>query len=226
MKSTVTLPRKVICGTLESCEENMTKSSEPYWDERGNAWTSIDPTLRAIASQLPVRLRRQSQWMAVAVVIGLLFGAMGVLLGLATIGSALAFHIWNFITRGGAIIAVSVILMFATWPLHEATSFDAAQALSKMIDLAIDNAQKILSLIKAGLYCCVIAALFGLVGSAIRTHFGSPPKMPPIVPLTILALVALAVLVWGRKTRLELGKYRSLRQALAVDETVSTTAGA
>jgi hypothetical protein len=197
----------------------MTEASDPYWDKRGAAWTAIDPHLRAIASQLPVRLRRQSQWMAVALVIGLLFGAMGVLLGLATIGSGLSFHIWNFITRGAAIIIMSTILMFATWPLQHTASFDAAQALAQMIDLAIDHARKTLSLIRAGLYCCVIAAVFGLVGNAIRTHFGRPPKMSPLVPLTILALVALAVIIWGRQTRRELGKFRSLKQALAVDET-------
>jgi len=199
--------------------KTLTKPSDPYLDERAEAWTAIDPNLRVIASQLPLRLRRQSRWLAVALVIGLLFGAMGVLLGLATIGSGLSFHIWNFLTRGAAIIAMSVIIMFATWPLHQVTSFDAAQALLQMIDLAIDHAQKILSLIRAGLYCCVIAAIFGLVGNAIRTHLGRPPKMSPIVPLTILALVALAVLIWGRQTRLELGKYRSLKQALAVDAT-------
>jgi len=109
--------------------------------------------------------------------------------------------------------------MFATWRLQDASTLDAAQALSQMIDLAIDHAQKTLSLIRAGLYCCVIAAVFGLVGNAIRTNFGRPPKMSPIVPLTILAVVALAVVIWGRRTRLELGKYRSLKQALAVEET-------
>jgi hypothetical protein len=197
----------------------MTESSGPYSDERGAAGTAIDPNLRAIASRLPVRLRRQSQWMAVALVIGLLFGAMGVLLGLVTIGSGLSFHIWNFLTRGGAIIAMSIIMMFATWRLQDSSTLDAAQALSQMIDLAIDHAQKTLSLIRAGLYCCVIAAVFGLVGDAIRTHFGRPPKMSPIVPLTILAVVALAVVVWGRQTRRKLEKYRSLKQALAVEET-------
>jgi hypothetical protein len=197
----------------------MTESSGPYSDERGAAWTAIDPKLRAIASRLPVRLRRQSQWMAVALVIGLLFGAMGVLLGLVTIGSGLSFHIWNFLTIGVAIIAMSIIIMFATWRLQDSSRLDAAQALSQMIDLAIDHAQKTLSLIRAGLYCCVIAAVFGLVGNAIRTNFGRPPKMSPIVPLTILAVVALAVVIWGRRTRLELGKYRSLKQALAVEET-------
>jgi hypothetical protein len=36
----------------------MTKSSDPDWDERAEAWTAIDPNLRAIASQLPLRLSR------------------------------------------------------------------------------------------------------------------------------------------------------------------------
>jgi hypothetical protein len=157
--------------------------------------------------------------MAVAIVIGLLFGAMGVLLGLTTIGSGLAFHIWNFITRGVAIIAMSVIIMVATWRLQDSTSLDAAQRLSQMLDLAIEHAQKTLSFIRAGLYCCVIAVVFGFLGNAIRTHFGNPPKMSPLVPLTILALVASAAVIWGRQTRLELGKYRSLKQAVAVDET-------
>ena len=196
----------------------MTESSDPYWDERGAAWIALDPNLRAIASQLPVRLLRQSQWMTVALVIGVVFGAMGVLLGLVTIGGGLSFHMWNFLTRGVAIISMSVIVLFATWPLQHAKPLDAAQALSKMIDLAIDHAQKTLSLIRAGLYCCVIAAVFGLIGNAIRTHFGSPPKMSPIVPLTVLAQVALAVIFWGRQTLLELRKYRSLKQALAMDE--------
>lgn len=195
----------------------MSEPSDPNCGEPGVAWTAIDPNLRAIASQLPVRLRRQSQWMAVALVIGMLFGAMGVLLGLVTIGSGLSFHIWNFLTRGVAIIAMSVIVICAVWPLQRLTSLDAAQALSPMIDLAIDHGKKTLSLVRGGLYCCVIAAVFGLAGNAIRTHFGNPPKMSPLIPLTIVALVALAVVIWGRQTRLELRKYRSLKRVLAVD---------
>jgi hypothetical protein len=194
----------------------MTESPDPPCGERDAAGTAIDPNLRAMASRLPARLRRQSQWMAVALVIGMLFGAMGVLLGLTTIGTGLSFHIWNFLTRGVAIIAMSIVVMFATWPLYHATSLGASQALSQMIDLAIDHAYKTLSLIRAVLYCCVIAAVFGLVGNAIRTYFGRPPKMYPIVPLAILALVALAVIIWSRKTKLELEKYRSLKLALAV----------
>ncbi len=175
----------------------MTEPSDP----------ACDPVM---ALQLRVRLRRQSRWMAVALVIGVLFGAMGVLLGLGTIGIGLSSRTWNFVTRGVAIIAMSMILIFAVWPFQSIRSLDTVQALSEMIDLAIDHAQKIRSLIRAGLYCCVIAAVFGLLGTAIRTHLGRPPKMSPIVDLAILALVAVVAVAWDRQTRRELEMYRSL----------------
>jgi hypothetical protein len=60
-------------------------------------------------------------------------------------------------------------------------------------------------------------AVFGLVGTAIRTHLGRPPGMSPIVDLVILALIALVLFLCLRQLRVEVGKYRSLRQALAVD---------
>ncbi len=196
----------------------MTEPFEPYWgSERGVDWTAIDPNLRAIASRLPVRLRRQTQWMAVAAVTGMLFGAMGVALGLMTIGTGLAFSIWNFVSPGLAIITMSVIVIVATWPLRNIRSPDGAHAMSPMIDLALDYARKTVSLTKAGLYCCGIAAIFGLVGTAIRTHFERPPKMSPMIALTVVALVALIVFILGQQSRRELGKYRRLKHALAMD---------
>src|ERR1700730_6877257 len=122
--------RKIVfANTLEKI---MAEPSDPYCDERGVAWTAIDPSLRAIASQLPARLRRQSQWMEVALALGVILGAIVVLLGLVTIGSGVSFHIWNFLTRGVAITAMSFIVMIATWRLQHTTSLDAVQALSQM----------------------------------------------------------------------------------------------
>jgi hypothetical protein len=195
----------------------MTKSSDAYWDELGVTWCAIELDAGVIAPRLEARLRRQSQWMAVALVIGLLFGAAGVLLGLGTIGIGVSSHAWNFVTRGVAIIAISAVVMFAVWRSQAGRSLDAAQPLSQMIDLATDHAQKTLSLIGAGLYCCVIAAVFGLVGTAIRTHLGRPPKMSPIGDLVVLGLIALVFLLLRRQVRVDLGKYRALKQALAVD---------
>jgi hypothetical protein len=194
----------------------MTKSSDADWDELGVTWCAIDPDVSVIASRLASRLRRQSRWMTAVVVIGLPLGAAGVLLGVGTIGVGLL-GAWNFVTRGIAIVAMSTILAFAVYSLVPVMSQGTTRPLSEMIDLAVERAQKTLSLIRAGLYSCVIAAVFGLVGTAIRTHFGRPPKISPIIDLVVLALIALVLLLCRRQVRLEVGKYRTLKQALAVD---------
>jgi hypothetical protein len=192
----------------------MNEPSDPYWDDLGAAWSTIDPNIRVTASQLKVRLRRQSQWMGAAVVFGMLVGAMGLLLGLGTIDIGWDSGAWNFVTRGVAIIAISAILMFAVRSLQPIGSLEATRALSQMIDLAIERALKTLSLIRAGLYSCVIAVVFGLVGTGIRAHLGSPPKMSPFVDLLLVGMIALVLALCHWQTRRRLGKYQSLKEVL------------
>jgi hypothetical protein len=192
----------------------MTDSSDAYWDELGVAWCAIDPNIGVVASRLEARLRRQSRWITAGLVVGLPLGVAGALLGVATILIGLS-GAWNFVTRGIAILAMSGIVTFAVWSLLSVRSGGNTRALSEMIDLAIERAQRTLGLIKAGLYTCVIAAVFGLAGTAIRTHFGRPPKMSPIIDLGIVALSALALVLYYRQIRIELDKYRSLQRALA-----------
>ena len=194
----------------------MTKPSDAYWDELGVAWRAIDPDVTVVASRLEARLCRQSRWIRAGLVIGLPMGAAGVLLSVVTIGIGLSSGAWNFVTRGIAIIAMSAILMFALWSFLSVSAAGYSSALSQMIDLAIGRAQRTLSLIRAGLYSCVVAAVFGLVGTAIRMQFASPPRISAIVDLAILALVALVLFLCHRQLLVELGNYRALRQALAV----------
>jgi hypothetical protein len=195
----------------------MTKSSDDYWDELGVTWCATDPNVSVIASRLEARLRRQSRWITAGLVIGLPACLAGTLLGVASIVIGGISSQWNFVTRGIAIIAMSAILTFALASLLEVRSGNTARALSEMIGLAIDRAQRTLALITAGLYACVIAAVFGLVGTAIRTHSGRPPKVSPVVDLVIVGLIALVLFLYGRQVRVNLRKYRALRQALAVD---------
>jgi hypothetical protein len=194
----------------------MTESTDAKWDELGIVWRAIDPNISVIKPRLEARLRRQTEWITAALVIGLPLGVAGVLLGVVTI--CLGFlGPWNFVTRGIAIVAMSTILTLALWSLQSVRSIATTSALSAMIDLAIDRAQRTLSLVRAGLYSCLIAAVFGLVGTAIRTRLGNPPKMSPVIDLVIVALIALVLWLYGRQIRVELGKYGALKRALAVD---------
>ena len=193
----------------------MTEPSDPFWDELGVSWSAINPNTSVITARLQARLRRQSAWMSAVVVIGLFAGAMGGLLGIGTIGIGFSSGALNFVTRGVAITCMSALLLFAVRSLLPIGSQDATRALSEMIDLAINRAQKTLSLISACLYSCAIAAVFGLVGTAIRTHLGRPPKMSPIVDVAVVALIALALFLYRRQFRLDLAKYTTLKRALA-----------
>jgi hypothetical protein len=194
----------------------MTEPSDAKWDELGVAWRAIDPNISVIKPRLEARLRRQTEWITAGLVIGLPLGVAGVLLGVVTI--CLGFlGPWNFVTRGIGIVAMSTILTLALWSLQPVRSIATTSALSEMIDLAIDRAQRTLSLIRAGLYSCLIAAVFGLVGTAIRTHLGNPPKMSPVIDLVIVALLALVLWLYGRQIRVERAKYQALKRALAVD---------
>lgn len=195
----------------------MTEPSDANWDELGVAWRAADPNTGVIASRLEARLSRQSKWMTAILVIGLPLCGVGVLLGVATIGIGCFSGAWNFVTRGIAIVAMSAILGYALWSLQPLRSPDTTRALSELIDLAIDRARRTLTLIRAALYSCIIAAVFGLIGTAIRTHLGRSPKMSPIIDLVILALIALALLLYRRQIQVERAKYRTLKRALAVD---------
>jgi hypothetical protein len=195
----------------------MTQSSDANWDELGVVWRAVNPNVTVIASRLEARLSRQSQWMTAVLVIGLPLCGAGLLLGAATIGIGCFSGAWNFVTRGIAIIAMSAVLGYAVLSLQPLRSPDTTRAISELIDLAVDRAQRTLSLIRASLYACVIAAVFGLIGTAIRTHLGRPPKMSPIIDLVILALIALALFLYRRQVQFEQEKYRTLKLALAAD---------
>lgn len=195
----------------------MTESSDAFWDELGVAWCAIDPNISVITARLEARLRRRSRWTTAGLVIGLPLGAVGAMIGAATIWSRWHSAAWNFVTRGVAIVAMSAFLTLGVSSLLSVRAWATTMALSEMIDFAISRARRTLSMIRAGLCACVIAAVFGLVGTAIRTHLAAPPRMSPVVDLVVLALIALVLFLFGRQIQAELGKYRTLKHALAVD---------
>jgi hypothetical protein len=192
----------------------MTKYANSYQDELGVAWYAIDPNLSTIASRLNIRLRRQSRWITAGLAVGLPVCAAGILLGVISIAAGGISAQWNFVTRGIAWVAMSALLAYALASLLDVRSESTASELSAMVDLAIDRAQRTLSLIAAGFYACVIAAIFGLAGAALRTHSGRPPRLSPIIAVAILALIALLLFLSRRQVWVKLEKYRALRQAV------------
>jgi hypothetical protein len=195
----------------------MTTRDDAYWDELGVEWRAVNPDPDVIGPRLKSRLRRQSLLIRVGLITGLLLSAGGVILSLITISMGWTTGTWNFVTRGIAIGAISGLLTMAVSVLLPVRGSDAARAVSDLLDLAIARAQRTLVTIRLGFYACIVAAVFGLVGAAIRTHLTRPPRLLPVVDVTVVATVTLGLFLWARHTRTSLAKLRALKHALGVD---------
>jgi hypothetical protein len=195
----------------------MNPSRDAYWDELGIAWRAIKPDSNAVAPRLKARLRRQSLLITAGLVTGLPLSATGLLVGMLTIRSGWTTGMWNFVTRGIAIGAISVIVATAVSLLLPVRASDAAGTLSEMIDLAIARGRRTLLTIRLGSYGCAVAGVFGLVGTGIRTYLTRPPRMSPVVDLAVLAICALGLFLYGRSIKVNLEKFRYLKHALALD---------
>jgi len=196
----------------------MTTSSDPYWDELGIAWYAIDPQVNLIMPRLKARLRRQSLLLMASLVFGLPLSVAGFLLGVFTIWRGWNTGTWNFVTRGVAVVAISALLSTAWYRMLPFRARAEAKALLEMIDLDIARAERMLIIIRLGLCMCAVAAVFGLLGTAIRTHFSRPPALSPIADLAVLAVLALGLFFSGRHTRTHLEKMKHLKQSLATDK--------
>ena len=192
----------------------MTATTDAYWDELGVAWSAINPDINLIMPRLESRLRRQSFLIRVGVALGTLLAAGGFIIGAVTIWRGWSTDTWNFVTRGIAILAISVLLSIAVFLLPVRASKDV-KALAEMIDLAIARAERSLKMIRLGFYACAVAAVLGLAGTVIRTFLSRPPSLSPIIDVVVLAIFALGLFLYARHTRVDLAKYRYLKKALA-----------
>ena len=193
----------------------MTKTTDAYWDDLGVAWSAINPDINVIMPRLKSRLQRQSLFIRTGVALGTVLAAGGLVISGLTIWQGWTANTWNFVTRGMAILAISVLVSIAVSWLLPVRAGTEPNALSKMIDLAIARAERTLNAIRLGLYACTVAAVFGLAGTAIRTHSSRPPSVSPIIDVGVLAILALGLYYYARHTKVELAKYRCLKSVLA-----------
>jgi ABC-type amino acid transport system permease subunit len=190
---------------------------DAFWDELGVAWSAINPDINVLAPRLEARLRRQSLLITAGLAAGALLSSVGVLLGLFTFWSGWTTGAWNFVTRGLAIETIAIMLAIGVSLLLPVRASDAARAVSDMLDLAIARAERTLVTLRLGLYGCLVAAVLGLLGAAIRTSLTGPPQLSPVVDLVILVLFAWGLFVYGRHVRITLDRLRALKHVLGVD---------
>jgi hypothetical protein len=189
-------------------------TQDAYWDELGMAWTAIDPQI--IAPRLKERLHRQTVSIAVVIFTGVPLSLAGIALGAWTVWLGASAEAGNFVTRGIAIVAISMLAGFAAWSFGAAWK-DDTQSLAAMIELALRRAQRGRMAIRSGFACLGIAAVFGMIGYAIRLQMGKPPAMSSVEPLLLLAVLAVVLFLLEGKNGSDIAKYRYLKRLLLED---------
>jgi hypothetical protein len=188
-------------------------SNDVFWDELGVAWRAIDPQPSVIGPKLKTRLRRQAAAVLGIAIVGVPLSIGGLVLGIYTVWIGWSHGIWNFLSRGVALIAISSLLATAAWSRRGSGRVDSG-SLVGMLDLGIVQAERFGRVVQAGYWACGVAAALGLIGYGIRVHFYRPPAMSPIEPLLLLALVVIALLLFGRRLRDDLARLKYLRGIL------------
>lgn len=195
----------------------MTKQRDPYWDELGIAWSAIETDTSAIMPRLQSRLRRQALIITAVLALGAPLTMAGFVIGVITIWSGSKSGSWNFITRGSAIVIISAIAAKAVCGLLPVRSSSDGKPLWDMLALAVARSQQTLAMIRLGIVACAIAAIFGLIGTAIRYSSGRPPALSPVIDTGVLAIVALVLILYMRQVKVSLAKLQYLRRAVTSD---------
>jgi MFS family permease len=193
----------------------MTATTDAYWDDLGVAWSAINPDINVIMPRLKYRLRRQSFLIGAGIGLGIVLAVGGFIIGAATLWRGWTTDTWNFVTRGIAVLAISVLLSIAVSLLLAVRASTDVKTLAEMLDLAIARAERTLKTIRLGFHACAVAAVFGLVGTAVRAYLSRPPSLSPIIDVAALAIFALGLFLYGRYTSVDLAKFRYLKRALA-----------
>ena len=189
---------------------------DPFWDELGVAWAAINPDIDVIMPRLQSRLRRQTIFITASLLLGIPLGLAALGLGVYSIWFGWTTGAWNFVLRGVAFVTIAGMLSLAVSALLRVRA-GGATSLSEMLDFAIVRMEKTLFAIRLGFYACGVTAIFGLVGTVIRTHLSRPPAMSPFLDLTMLAFFSLVLFFVGRRIQRDLAKYRYLKRSLALD---------
>jgi len=169
-------------------------TQDAYWDELGLAWTAINPEI--MAPRLKARLRRQTILGRLTVFGGLPLCMAGAVLGAWTLWRGATLEAWFFVTRGLAIITLSLLGGFAAWSFHAAGT-DKSDSLAAMVALALRRAQARLVAIRLGLVGLGTTALLGSLGYVLRS------------------LLALVLALLDARARTEVAKLRVLQNLLA-----------
>lgn len=195
----------------------MRVDDDSFWDELGVSWRASFRDAGLISSRLEARLRIQAAFLTIGMIVGGALGLLGLALAAWTLWIGWQAHVWNFLTRGITIAAVSLLGIVAALALRGRTRVDT-RSLREMLQASMARTERLIRAADLGCWSMAILAIGGLIGYAIRVLLGRPPAMSPVEGLLAVALAGLALL-WYRRTQAHaLRKYRHLSQVFSAED--------
>lgn len=177
----------------------MPRDEDAFWDELGVSWRASirDPAL--VSSRLQTRLKLQSALLTAGRSAAISLGVLGFGLAAWTLWIGWTGQVWNFITRGITVAAISLLAILASLALRARDRLET-RSLQELLRLSITRSERLIRATDLACYSLVILAVGGMIGYALRTRFGRPPAVPPVEDLLVLSVAGLALL-WFRRSQ-------------------------
>lgn len=183
----------------------MPPEEDAFWDELGVSWRASirDPGL--VSSRLGAKLQLQGRLLTAASLAAVSAAALGLGLAAWALWVGWTNQAWNFIARGAALAAVSLLAIIAIPVLWTRDPLETS-SLREMLQVSITRTQRIIRAADLACYSMAILAVGGMIGYALRIRLGRPPAVSPVEDLLVLCLASLALIC------LRLSQARALRK--------------
>jgi hypothetical protein len=174
----------------------MPRNEDAFWDELGVSWRASirDPAL--VSSRLEARLKLQSALLTAGTIAAASLGVLGFGLAAWALWVGWTSQVWNFITRGVTLAAVSLLAVMASLALRTRDRV-GTRSLREMLQGSITRTERLIRATNLACYSLVILAVGGMIGYALRIRLSRPPAVSPVEDLLVLSLAGLA-LIWFR----------------------------
>ncbi|MGH9640780.1 MAG: hypothetical protein ACRD3Y_12015, partial [Bryobacteraceae bacterium] len=154
----------------------MARDEDAFWDELGVSWRASirDPGL--VSSRLEGRLKLQSALLSAGTTAAISLGVFGFGLAAWTLWVGWTGQVWNFITRGVTVAAISLLAMMAGLALRTRDRLET-RSLQEMLRVSITRTERLIRATDLACYSLAILAVGGMIGYALRIEFGRPPAV-------------------------------------------------
>jgi hypothetical protein len=177
----------------------MPRDEDAFWDELGVSWRATIRDPASVSCRLEARLKLQSALITAGTTAATSLGVLGFGLAAWTLWIGWTGQVWNFMTRGVTVAAISVLAIMAGLALRTRDRL-GTRSLQEMVRFSITRTERLIRVTDLACYSLVILAVGGMIGYALRTRFGRPPAVSPVEDLLVLSVAGLALL-WFRRSQ-------------------------